>query len=47
METITISQSLVISGFSMLVVFFVLLIISYLVDITAIFTKKKINRKEG
>lgn len=47
METITLANALIISIFSMLVVFFVLLIISYLIDITALFTKKKINKKEG
>ena len=41
METITLANALIISIFSMLVVFFVLLIISYLIDITALFTKKK------
>lgn len=40
MESITLSNSLIISAFSMIVVFFVLLIISYLVDITAFITHK-------
>ena len=40
METITLLNSLIISIFSMIVVFFVLLLISYLVDITAFITNK-------
>ena len=43
-NNINIGEALFISGFAMLVVFLVLLIISYLIDVTAFFTTFK-NRK--
>lgn len=46
MENISLSYSLTISAFSMIVVFFVLFIISYLIDVTAFVTKKFKNKKE-